>query len=177
MKVTDAIARRRSIRHYEGREMSKQQIQSLLEAAFMAPSAGDVHPYEVVVVLQQTKRKELAMACYNEQFVLEAPVDLVFLVNEVAALDSYGNRGIGLYSLLDIGAAVENLMLKATEMGLGTCWIGAFDERKVRAVISPPDAYRPVTIVTLGYPLDSGRFRPPPSLQRRVYLDGYGKAW
>lgn len=175
MKVTDAITKRRSIRAYHGKEISKREIQSLLEAAFMAPSAGDVHPYEVVVVVQQAKRMGLAKACHNEEFISEAPVDFVFLVNEVAALDSYGNRGIRLYSLLDVGVAVENLMLKATEMGLGTCWIGAFDEQQVREAISAPDACRPVTIVTLGHPRDPGTFRPPPSLQRRVYLDGYGK--
>ena len=177
MKVSDALAKRRSIRAYLEKEIGRRQIQSLLEAAFMAPSAGDIHPYEVAVLVQQEKRRELAKACYDEQFVSDAPVDLVFSVNEAAASDSYGNRGVSLYSLLDVGAAVENLMLKATEMGLGTCWVGAFDERQVREVTSAPEACRPVTIVTLGYPKNPGRFIPAPPLEDRVYLDDYGSPW
>jgi len=177
MEVTEAILSRRSVREYDQREVSGHQVGLLLEAALRAPSAGDVHPYEVVVVLEKNKRTELARACLDQEFVHEAPVDLVFLIDQSAAYAAYGRRGVQLYSLLDVGAAVENLMVAAAGMGLGTCWIGAFDEEEVGRTIGAPKGHRPVTVITLGYPRTHERGRAPPRVKDKTYLNSYGLQW
>lgn len=152
MDVEDAIYKRRSIRAYEGTPIDKEVLDSLLNAALEAPSAGNVQPYRIYVITDLNMREELARASLNQWFIAEAPINLVFTVNIDEAYSAYGERGVSLYSILDVGAAIENLMLLATSYGLGTCWIGAFDEEEVSKLLNLPSNERPISIVTLGYP-------------------------
>jgi len=175
LNVLDAIARRRSVRAYSDEEVPDSAIEALIEASYAAPSAGDIHPHRIVVVSDGTKRAALASACFGEEFVAEAPVSLVFFVDLSVARIGYGDRGIRLYSLLDVGAAIENMMLAAVELGLGTCWIGAFDEQDVCDLLEAPPDWRAVSVVTLGKELGRGRHPAPPSLRDKVYLDGCRK--
>lgn len=152
-------------------------IKYLARSCYLAPSAGDVHPYRIVLVRERPKRKELASACYGQEFVTEAPVSMVFFVDQGAASQWYGKRGTDLYSLLDVGAAVENLMLAAVDIGLGTCWVGAFDEEAANSLLGAPPGWRAVSVITIGHPAGEPRHIPPPPLANVIYSEGCHARW
>jgi len=151
LDVLEAINVRRSIRSYRGDPIPEAKVLQVLEAATKAPSAGNVQPFKIVLVQEAAGRSELAKAAWDQNFVAEAPVVIVFLVDLNEASGRYGSRGRELYSLLDVGAAIENLILAAKDNGLGTCWVGAFKEEEVARALNLPSNLRPVSIVSLGY--------------------------
>jgi len=155
----------------------KQLIRDLVKTCYLAPSAGDIHPYRIVIVTDERIRGALADACLGQRFVAEAPVSIVFFVDLTSSGRRYGRRGTELYCLLDVGAAVENLMLAAVEAGLGTCWVGAFDEAAVGALLEAPLNWRPVTIVPLGKVSGKARHRPAPFLKDMLYFESCHRRW
>jgi len=177
MEVREAMERRSSIRSYSDEEVPGDVIETLARASYLAPSAGDIHPYRIVVVRDESKRMALALASYEQEFIAEAPVSLVFFIDLDSAGRGYGERGIHLYSLLDVGAAVENLMIAATDMGLGTCWVGAFDEQAVNELLGAPPEWRAVSIVSLGRPSGSDRHPPPPLLAEVLRSENCRTGW
>jgi len=177
MEVLEAIERRTSVRSYDETPVAEEKIEALLKMCYSAPSAGDLHPYKVVVVMERARKAALASACHGQDFVAEAPVALVFFVDLRAAGQGYGRRGIELYSLLDVGAAIESMMLAAVDAGLGTCWVGAFDDQEVHELLDAPPDWRAVSVVSLGRASGSVRRRPPPPLEGKAYLDSCRNAW
>ncbi|MGQ9478769.1 MAG: nitroreductase family protein [Thermoproteota archaeon] len=172
MEVFECIRKRRSVRTYSKKEIPRELIDRILDAALMAPSAGDIHPYRIVVVTDRDKIRRIAEAAFNQTFIAQAPIVIVYLISEEEA-SAYGRRGVELYSLLDIGASMENLMLAATSLGLSTCWIGAFDERRVEEIVNAPEGYRAVSLTPLGYSDSTPRSRPSPPREAKVYLEGF----
>lgn len=116
----------------------------------MAPSAGDLKARRLYVVKAASKRKELSEAAHGQEFVAEAPFVLIFCADQ-EAIGPYGDRGKDLYCVQDATIAATYSMLKAAELGLGTCWVGAFDEAKVREACGLREGQRPVAMLTVGY--------------------------
>ncbi|MEM2930194.1 MAG: nitroreductase family protein [Thermoproteota archaeon] len=168
----ECILKRRSVRSFSDKPVSREALDKVLEAALMAPSAGDIHPYRIVVVTDKDKIRRIAEAALSQVFISQAPVVIVYLISLDEA-SAYGRRGVELYSLLDVGASMENLMLAATNLGLSTCWIGAFDEKKVEEILNAPKGYRAVSLTPLGYPESIPSGRPPPPRSLRVYYGGF----
>ncbi|UCH77878.1 MAG: nitroreductase family protein [Candidatus Coatesbacteria bacterium] len=156
MEVFETIRTRRSIRRFRPDPLSRAQIERLLEAARWAPSAGNLQPWIFVVVTSPEVRAELAAAAYDQEFVAEAPA-VVGVAAALAATAPYGGRGRELYCLQDTAAAVQNVLLAAHEMGLGTCWVGAFDEAAVARALGLGAEERPVALIPVGLPAQSGR--------------------
>ena len=152
MDFFDLIEKRSSVRSYQDREISEDKLQKLLQAANSAPSAGNLQAYEMVVVKKEEIKQELAMAAYNQQFIKEAPVSVVFLLDPDRSSRKYGSRGEELYTIQDSSIAATFLMLAAFEMNMGSCWIGAFQEEDVKNALDINK--RPVAIITLGYTSD-----------------------
>ncbi|MBS7638730.1 nitroreductase family protein [Candidatus Bathyarchaeota archaeon] len=148
--IFDVLAERRSVRSYTGEEVSEEHLNMILEAACCAPSAGNLQAYEIVVVRDLERRKLLAKASYNQDFMVEASVHLVFLAVPSRSAVRYGKRGEELYSLQDATIAATFAMLAAHALGYGTCWVGAFDDFRVMRVIEAPDDRRPVAIIVIG---------------------------
>ncbi|MEM0017748.1 MAG: nitroreductase family protein [Candidatus Korarchaeum sp.] len=148
--IFDVLAERRSVRSYTGEEVSEEHLNIILEAACCAPSAGNLQAYEIVVVRDPERRKLLAKASYNQDFMVEASVHLVFLALPSRSAVRYGRRGEELYSLQDATIAATFAMLAAHALGYGTCWIGAFDDSRVMRVIEAPADRRPVAIIVIG---------------------------
>ena len=151
MDFSDVVRGRRSVRRFSGKSLGEGQVSFLLEAASVAPSAGNVQSCEVVLVRDEKLRAALSVAALSQDFVGEAAVVFVFCANQKRAATFYGDRGASLYSLMDAAAAVENLLLAAFDLGLGACWVGAFDEKKVRGLLKLPVGVRPVALVPVGY--------------------------
>lgn len=172
MAETTLYQRRRSCRDFADRPVSRELLLELLEAARWAPSGGNLQPWRFVVVRDADRRRQLVGACLGQGFVAAAPVVVVLCaLPEVSALH-YGARGRDLYCLQDVAAATQNLMLRATELGLGVCWVGAFDEVAVARVLGLDPSWRPLVVVPVGWPRDHRREGSRLPLERlAVWLD------
>ncbi|MDH5495344.1 MAG: nitroreductase family protein [Candidatus Bathyarchaeota archaeon] len=150
MDVFEAIKDRRSIRVFEREAISEEHVERLIDAARHAPSAGNIQPWEFVIVRDQQIKRQLSVAALNQTFIEEAPVVIVVCANEARSGQGYGSRGVNLYCIQDTAAATENILLAAYAMGLGACWVGAFREEMVRQALNTPTHVRPVAIVPVG---------------------------
>lgn len=153
MEVFESILSRQSVRTYDKKDVPNELIGQMLEAAVHAPSAGNIQPWEFIVVKDKNTKKELALAALRQRFVEEAPVVIVVCVNLEKSADRYGDRGKNLYCIQDTAAAIENMLLVATSLGLGTCWVGAFEESKVKSLLNIPERLRPIALITVGFPI------------------------
>ena len=165
MHIPEAIKKRRSIRAFSDQDIPDSDVDLLVEAACCAPSAGNRQPWEFIIVRDDDMKRSIAKAAFGQYFLAEAPVVFIVCADPGRSASRYGRRGSELYCLQDTAAAVQNLLLTATANGLGSCWIGAFDEGKVAEVIKAPWGVRPIAIVPVGYPAETPR--PPPRRRLR----------
>lgn len=125
----------------------------------MAPSAGNRQPWHFWIVRNEQVKETLSEAAWNQSFIVEAPVVIVVCVEPERSASTHGTRGRNLYCLQDTAAATLNILLMATGLGLGSCWVGAFDEDRVARGLDLPSSLRPVAMVPLGYPADANEAR------------------
>ena len=159
MDLFETIRQRYSARAYHDKPVSEEALRSILQAANDAPSAGNLQPVEVVVVRDSAKRRALAKTSYEQWFIAQAPVVLVFFTNPERNREKYGQRGADFYAVQDATIACAYGQLAATALGLGTCWIGAFDDPTVRDIVGAPATWQPVAILPVGYPADTPKPR------------------
>ncbi len=153
----DLIKKRRSIRSYKSQEIKEADLNYVLEAFRKAPSAKNLQPWKLVVVKDKKKINDLAIACNNQTFLTEAPVLVVACAKENEAYELMGGY-MNSYPI-DVGIAMEHLILAATERGLGTCWIGAFREKLVKDLLDIPEGVRVVALTPLGIPAEEGEIK------------------
>ena len=154
LDVFDAIRNRRSIRVYGRDPVADECVSKLIDAARMAPSAGNIQPREFIVVRKSYSKNRLSAAALNQKSILESDVVIVVCANEIRSHSGYGTRGTNLYCIQDTAAAIQNLLLAAHALGLGACWVGAFQEEKVKDVVRAPKGMRPVAMIPVGYPAE-----------------------
>ncbi|MFX0168742.1 MAG: nitroreductase family protein [Candidatus Hodarchaeota archaeon] len=159
MEAIEAISTRRSIRNFTDLELTDEQIHDLLKIMVAAPSAGNKQPWRIYVVRDTKVKRKLAIGAGDQEFINEAPV--VFVVCRVPEESGirYGNRGRNFYSIQDTAAMTQNLLIAAHAMGLGACWVGAFNDSAVVAAIECPQGILPVAIIPVGYPKVLGSLR------------------
>jgi len=148
MNVEEAIKRRRSTREYENKPIPVEKLERVLNAARLAPSAHNMQDRKFVVVKDKKTKKELAKAANYQFFVGEAPVVIVGVATEPEHILSSG-----IPSWIDVVIAMDHITLAATEEGLGTCWIGAFDQTAAKEALKIPERYRVIELMPLGYPI------------------------
>ncbi len=159
MDVLEAIRKRRSIRRYSSDPVSEEDVRELLTAAVWAPSAGNAQPWKFIVVRDPALKEKLVAVAHGQRFIAEAPVIVVVCADVGRARRAYGERGATLYCLQDTAAAIQNMLLAATAKGLGTCWVGAFDEEKAREVLALPPSLRAVALIPVGRPREEPETR------------------
>jgi nitroreductase len=147
MDVIEAIKRRCSVRSYQDRAVEKEKLEIILEAARLAPSASNRQEWRFIVAQDKNTRQRLLKAAKNQTFVGQAPVVIVCC----AETDNHAMTCGQLCYPIDVAIAIEHMALKATEEGLGTCWIGAFYEEEVKKILDIPKEIRVVELLTLGY--------------------------
>lgn len=160
MEIFETISQRRSIRRFKKEDIDESLILKIIQAGVWAPSAGNLQSWELVLVKNPQSREKLSEAAYMRDFISQAPVVMVPCVNLRVSGAIYGNRGVELYSIQDVSCAVENMLLMAHALGLGACWVGAFDEQQVTNLLGTPSYVRPVALVPMGYP-DEKPYPPP----------------
>ncbi len=157
MDVFEAIRERRSVRAFISKPVPKALLTKVLEAAKWAPSAGNCQPWDFIIVKDARVKRKLCEAALDQEFIEQAPVDIVVCANEERSAIRYGDRGRKLYCLLDAAAAVQNLLLAVHALGLGACWVGAYDDRHVIEILSLPSWLKPIAIIPIGYPGEKPR--------------------
>jgi nitroreductase len=157
MEFFEVVKNRRSIRSFKKQALSPEVINQLIDAARMAPSAGNAQSWAFVLATKPHTKQALAAAAFNQKWLEEAAVVFVVCADMKRAEDSYNERGRTLYCLQDTSAAVENILLATTALGLGACWMGAFHEEEIAKVINAPQGMRPVALIPVGIPNESPR--------------------
>jgi nitroreductase len=150
--VFEAIKARRSVRAYLPEDIPDKVIASILEAAIWAPTAGNAQPWYFYVLRDKYLKKKLTEAALAQAFIAQAPVVIIVCVDLDRAQAAYGKRGTELYCIQDSAAAVQNMLLCVHALGLGACWVGAFDEQATSDLLDLPRQHRPVAVVPIGRP-------------------------
>jgi nitroreductase len=145
MDVFKAVQKRRSIRAYLPDPVPKDTLERILEAGRLAPSARNLQPWHFIVVRDPEKRKELSAGRFAT-FLTQSPVVIVGCSNM---------RASPKWCVVDTTIAMENMVLVATGEGIGTCWIGSFDEDQVKSLLKIPEDFRVVAMLAVGYPRES----------------------
>jgi len=141
LDVFEAIQKRKSARAYEATPVSKETLGVVLEAGRLAPSAKNIQPWHFIVVTDKNKRKALSKGTYAK-FLGKVPAVIVLCGDQEASPDWY---------IVDVALAGENMILAATNEGLGTCWVGSFDEKDVQSQLGIPTNLRVVALMAIGY--------------------------
>ena len=152
MELSEAIKNRRSIRAFKPQDIPAATVEKLIDAARHAPSAGNTQPWEFVIARKTETKKKLARVAFNQAFVEEAPVVIVVCADENRSSMRYGKRGETLYCIQDTAAATQNILLTAYSLGLGACWVGAFNENEAKKALKTPKGTRPLAMIPVGYP-------------------------
>lgn len=147
MSVIQVIRDRRSVRSYVDKPVERDKIERLLEAARLAPSASNRQEWRFVVVTDAKSRRALGEAAVHQAFVGTAPVVIAACAEHDGHVMTCGQ----LCYPIDVAIAVDHMTLQAVAEGLGTCWIGAFHEERVKAILGIPDEIRIVELLTVGY--------------------------
>ncbi len=168
MELAELIRERRSVRAFENRPVEAHKIDCILEAANLAPSAGNLQAYEIYRVTSPHPRAALARAA-DQSFIAQAPIILVFFANAGRSARKYGSRGRELYALQDATIAATHAVLAAADAGLGTVWIGAFDPSKVTAAVGAPPDWVPVAVLPIGYAAEKPAASPRRALDELVH--------
>ena len=169
MELMDVIRNRRSIRRYKPDPVSDEDVKYVLEAARLAPSWANTQCWHFVVVTDEEVKRKIGEAGWR--FAAKAPLIIVACADP----EKPGARGDIPNYLVDMGIAVEHLMLAATERGLGTCWIGGFHEDKVKEALGIPENMRVVAYTPLGYPNEAPAPRSRKSIEEIVSYNKYGQ--
>lgn len=152
MDVETAILNRRSIRNYKvDKSVSNETIAEILDLARFAPSSGNLQNWKVILVSDPGRKEELATAALKQKWITTSPVLLVICNNLADVKRLYKDRGASLYSIQNVAVFVNNILLAAHNLGLSTCWIGAFDPNAVKMVLRIPEGVEPEVIIALGY--------------------------
>lgn len=166
MDVLEAIKKRRSIRKFRLETIPDETLRLILEAGRLAPSAGNRQPWRFIVVKDAERKRALAEATNNYLFVADAPLIIVTLGDPNKSLRWFRQ---------DPMIAIEHMVLAATALGYGTCWIGGFDEGEVKRILRVPKRLAVIAMLPIGVPDESPPTRSRKALREIVYLEEYGK--
>jgi nitroreductase len=165
MSFQQLMNHRQSVRKYQDKLVEKGKMEKLIEAVHLAPSASNSQPWKVIIVNEPDLKNRVAKASFNKaisfnKFTVQAPVIAVFVMEKAKPITQIGgsikNKEFPQY---DIGIAAGYFCLQATELGLGTCMIGWFNEKKIQKILKIPKKRKIGLLITLGYPPDDYKLR------------------
>ena len=173
MHIDKCLHAKRGCKEYSAKPVPMKELGEVLEAGTCAPSAGNLQNWKFVVVTDEEKRAKIATACLDQQWMKNAPTHVIICNEAKKITDMYPTRG-KLYATQACAIATQNMMLKATALGINSCWVGAFNEEAVKRIVNIPEDIVPELIITLGYgpisnePLDRN------AADKVTYFNEYG---
>ena len=165
MTFQELINHRQSVRRYQGKPVEREKIERIIEAVHIAPSACNSQPWKLIIVDQPDLKNEVAKATFSKtvafnKFAVEAPVIAVLVIEKAKLIAQIGGSIKNQeYPMYDIGIAAAHFCLQAEELGLGTCMIGWFDEKKIQKLLNIPEKRKVGLVITLGYPPEDYKLR------------------
>ncbi len=181
MSVAEVVAKRRSVRKFLSRPIPREDLRECLEVARLAPSACNSQPWTFVVADEPELKDRICDKAFAgiysmNKFVKEAPVIVAVVSEKGKFMSAFGGQIRNTrYHLIDIGIACEHFILRAEELGIGSCWIGWFDEKPVKELLEIPRNRKVEVIIALGYSGSSeSRLRVRKSLEEMSSFNRYG---
>lgn len=154
--------KRVSVRSFLQKEVDEETVDFLLECAVTAPSNGNMQPWEFIVIRDNEVRSQVVKCTFtgyfskgtnHQNWILDAPVLLVVCANQKRTKARYGEMGI-IGSIIDTAAAIENILLATSGIGLASCWVGGFNEEKLKQILRIPEQVKPIGLLPIGYPAE-----------------------
>jgi len=170
MSVYDTVKNRGSIRKFKSDPIPEKDLEAILDAARLAQSAANRQPWQFVVVSNETTKSALVSVAGHQRFVGDGATVIVCLADPDASAAVGSFNGF----LLDLGIAIENMALTAWDLGVGSCWIGAYNETGVKQLLGIPDNLRVVSMLVLGIPDQEPGPKRRKSLDEIVHHERYG---
>lgn len=168
--VLDLIKGRRNIKQFLPQFVSWEIISKVLDAGRHAPSSGNLQNWKFIVAIEPGVKQKLAEASYEQYEIAMAGALIIVCAEPEKAERYYGLRGERLYTVQNCAAAIQNMLIEAHSLGLGTRWIGGFDEEEVKSICGIPEEIRPQAIIALGYPKEIPPKPPKYPLETLVYF-------
>jgi nitroreductase len=165
MDFNELINQRQSVRKYSDRPVEHEKIETITEAVHLAPSACNSQPWRIIFVDEPGLKNEVAKATFSKtiafnKFAVEAPVIAVLVIEKAKLIAQIGGTIKNMeYPKIDIGIAAAHFCLQAAELGLGTCMIGWFDEKKIKNLLNIPENRKIGLVITLGYAPEGYKLR------------------
>ena len=164
MPKVDPILSRRSIRRYEKKEIPEDVLNQILEAGRNAPSAANMQPIRFIILKDHEFKKKLSTIF--SRFLKEAPVAIVGCADVKARLT-------GRWAVVDATIAMQNMVIAAWNLGVGSCWIGAFNQKKVKEKLKIPEKWKVVALMTLGYPAEQPKTRKKKTFEKMFSFESF----
>ncbi len=176
MELDEVLKKRRSIRKYFANlDISLEKIIKIIEAGMLAPSAGDLQPWQFIIIKDRKKIENLSRLSF-QQWIMSANTLIAVVGDKNLIKLTYEDRACeNLHQ--SIGACIQNMLLKATELGVGSCWVGVFDVKKVNELLKIPSNKECVALITLGYPNEKPLKKVVKSLEHNVFFEEYGEKY
>ncbi len=171
MDVFECIRTRRSVRKYQIRQVPWDNIVEILQAGKYAPFAGNIFNAKFIVVKNEDKRRAIAEASAQQYWMQDAPIHIVVIGEPEKAERYYGTRGTRLYTIQGVAAAIENMLLTAHSLSLGSCWVGAFDESEMRRLCNLPENVDVHGIVTIGFAAEQPQMPPKHRIEHVMFFE------
>lgn len=171
MSILKLIKERRSVRKYKAEPIPSEILYRVLEAARFSPSGKNLQPWKFILVQDESLKRRLVDACVGQKFIAEAPVVIVACGFPDKCYSRMGNYMKSW--AVDVAIALEHMVLQAQEEGLGTCWIGAFEEREVKSLLNIPEDVKVLALTPLGYPDTTPKPRGRKSIEEIVSYNSY----
>ena len=165
MEVLEAIEKRRSVREYKPSSIPQEHLKRILEAARLAPSAGNRQPWRFIIVRNHEQKKLLTKIARNQTFLEDAAVIVVALADAEASPKWFKQ---------DVMIAIEHMVLASTSLGYGTCWIGAFKEEQTKQLLEIPERISIVALLPIGIPNEKPRPKPRKDPKEIFFEERYG---
>jgi nitroreductase len=169
MNTIEAIMTRRSIRKYKPEPIPEEELKKILETARIAPSAGNKQPWRFIVVRDEEKRRKLGEISRDQTWISDAGVIIVALAmdpNDPEVYERWAER--------DVMTAIEHMVLAAWDLGYGTCWIGAFNEDRVKELLEVPKKMSVISLLPVGIPDINPKDRGRKDFQEIFYNEKFG---
>jgi nitroreductase len=164
MSAINVIEKRRSVRKYNEGEIPALDLMKILKAAQLAPSASNRQPYTFVVVQAAHMRKQLAENANFQSFISKAGAIIVGI----------GDPSREKWYKVDMGIAIEHMVLVATDLGYGTCWIGSFNEGAIKKLLDIPTKLQVVALLPIGIPAQNPGPRPRKKFEELFFSEKFG---
>jgi len=172
MQLSDVIEKRRCVRKFKDKKVDEKDILKIVGSSLNSPCAGGLFSVRVIVVNDREKKNRITEACLGQTFMAKAPYFLVICSDKTQTNNMYG-RFARAYARQQAGAAIQNMFLRTVDLKLSTCWVGAFDDKVIKRVLTIPEDVDVEAVLPIGYADEEPEKRLKPSLKSILRLNSY----